>query len=83
MLSTLIPLFDSEMSVKEIERFCVIEKKDEAFLEKAFRTMNLSARSYHKLLRVARTVADLDDSVNIQKKHLSEALNYRMSSLFM
>ena len=75
--------FNSEMSVKEIERFCVIDKKDEAFLEKAFRTMNLSARSYHKLLRVARTVADLDDSGNIQKKHLSEALNYRMSSLFM
>ena len=74
--------FNSEMTVKEIEKYCVIDPKDEVFLERAFKAMDLSARAYHKILRVARTIADLDDSENIQKKHLSEALNYRMSSLY-
>ena len=74
--------FNSEMTVKEIEKYCVIDPKDEVFLERAFKAMDLSARAYHKILRVARTIADLDESENIQKKHLSEALNYRMSSLY-
>ena len=75
--------FNSEMTVKEIEKYCVIDAKDEVFLERAFKAMDLSARAYHKILRVARTIADLDNSENIQKKHLSEALNYRMNSLYL
>ena len=75
--------FNSEMTVKEIEKYCVIDPKDEVFLERAFKAMELSARAYHKILRVARTIADLDGSKNIQKRHLSEALNYRMNSLYL
>lgn len=73
--------FNSQMSVKEIDRFCKLDAKDEVYLEKAFRNMNLSARSYHKILRVSRTVADLDGSERIMKKHLAMALNYRMSNM--
>lgn len=74
--------FNSEMTVNEIKQYCVIDKKDEAFLEKAFKNFNLSARSYHKILRVARTIADLDNSENILKKHLLEALNYRIGNIY-
>ncbi len=74
--------FNGEMSVGEIEKYCKINPGDEVFLEKAFRTMNLSARSFHKILRVSRTIADLDSSKDIQKKHLCEALNYRMNVLY-
>ena len=74
--------FNSEMTVKEIRKYCVIDKKDEVFLEKAFKSFNLSARSYHKVLRVARTIADLDESENILKKHLLEALNYRIGNIY-
>ena len=73
--------FNSQMSVKEIDCFCKLDAKDEVYLEKAFRNMNLSARSYHKILRVSRTVADLDGSEKIMKKHLAMALNYRMSNM--
>ena len=74
--------FNSEMDVNEIEEYCKLDKKDEVFLEKAFRMMDLSARSYHKTLRVARTLADLDGCERIQKIHLSEALNYRLNNDF-
>ena len=70
------------MKVKDIEMYCVLSKKDEAFFVRAFNTMNLTARSYHKILKVARTLADLDESDNIERVHLAEALNYRMSDLY-
>ena len=70
--------FNSEMTPKEIEKYCKLNSKDECFLEKAFKTMDLSARAYHKILRLSRTIADLDESENIEKKHIAHALNYRM-----
>lgn len=74
--------FNSEMKVKDIELYCELSKKDEAFFERAFNTMNLTARSYHKILKVSRTLADLDESENIERVHLAEALNYRMTDLY-
>ncbi len=74
--------FNSEMKVKDIELYCGLSMKDEAFFERAFNTMNLTARSYHKILKVARTLADLDESENIERVHLAEALNYRMSDFY-
>ena len=71
--------FNSEMSPSDIQKYCTLSPIDEAYLEKAFRQMNLSARSYHKILRISRTIADLDNSENIMKKHLAEALNFRMT----
>ena len=47
-------------------------------MERAFTVMGLTARGYHRILRTARTIADMDGETNIREKHLREALGYRM-----
>ncbi len=71
--------FNSEMSPKDIQKFCKLGVREEAYLEDAFCRMELSARAYHKVLRVARTIADIDDSDDIKQVHLMEALSYRLT----
>ena len=71
--------FNSEMTPKDIKKFCKLGIREEAFLENAFCTMELSARAYHKILRVARTIADIDGSQDIKEIHLMEAVGYRMT----
>jgi magnesium chelatase family protein len=56
---------------------CRLEAADEALLERAMDSLQLSARALHRILRVARTIADLDASAAIRTPHLSEALGYR------
>lgn len=58
-------------------QFCKIDETSKKFLEKSFDTLGLSARAYDKILRVARTIADLDNSEHIEFEHLSEAVQYR------
>ncbi len=69
--------FNSELSPKAIKKYCRLEAKEQALLEEAFIRMNLSARAYHRILKVARTIADLDQSERITSKHISEAICYR------
>ncbi len=69
--------FNSEISGKNIREYCSIGIREENLLEAAFREMQLSARGYHRILKVARTIADMDHSDNIGCRHLSEALSYR------
>lgn len=69
--------FNSEMTTKEIKKFCSLGENEEAYLEKIFEVKKLSARTYHKLLKVARTIADLAGSEKICVEHLVEAANYR------
>ncbi|MBQ3794901.1 MAG: YifB family Mg chelatase-like AAA ATPase, partial [Butyrivibrio sp.] len=71
--------FNSEMSPKDIKKYCKLGIREENYLEDAFCRMELSARAYHKVLRVARTIADIDGSENIQQIHLCEALSYRLT----
>lgn len=71
--------FNSEMGTGEVERFCLLEKKEKRFMEKMYHNMQLSARSYHKILKVARTIADLAGSEEIQEIHLAEAVCYRQT----
>ena len=71
--------FNSEMSPKEIKKYCKLGVREEAYLEDAFCRMELSARAFHKVLRVARTIADIDGCVDIQEIHLMEALSYRLT----
>ncbi|MCR5558358.1 MAG: YifB family Mg chelatase-like AAA ATPase [Butyrivibrio sp.] len=71
--------FNSEMSPKDIRKYCKLGPREESYLEDAFCRMELSARAYHKILRVARTIADIDGSENIQQIHLCEALSYRLT----
>lgn len=69
--------FNGEMGHDDIEKYCVLGEKEQKLLEKAYAKLNLSARMYHRILKVARTIADLDGEDDIQVKHLSEALSYR------
>ena len=71
--------FNSEMSPQDIKKYCKLGSSEESYLEDAFCRMELSARAYHKILRVARTIADIDGSENIQKVHLMEAISYRLT----
>jgi len=71
--------FNSDMSPKDIEKFCHLGPKEESYLENVFTTMALSARAYHKILRVARTIADIDGSDEIRQIHLMEAVGYRIT----
>jgi magnesium chelatase family protein len=68
---------NSEMTIKEIRDHCQLNSKGQAFMKTAVVKMYLSARSYHRILKLSRTIADLAGSGNIDVNHLSEALQYR------
>ena len=61
----------------ELEKYCELGTREEELMERAFSMLNLTARSYHKILRVARTIADLAGVEQVQEKHLKEAIGYR------
>jgi magnesium chelatase family protein len=65
------------LSVTEIDAHCAPDAQGEALLRQAITRLNLSARAYHRTLKVARTIADLADSRNIQTTHIAEAVQYR------
>jgi len=68
---------NSALSNQEIERFCHLSNQDEQLLDHAIEQLGLSARAWHRILKVARTIADLNGSTQIQTGHLSEAISYR------
>lgn len=68
---------NSAMSSKHIREHCALDADCEALLEKAMQRQGLSARAHDRILKVARTIADLDGSPNIGPQHISEAINYR------
>lgn len=68
---------NSEMGIREIRRFCGLLEEDEAFLQQIFFRLGLSARGCHKILKVARTLADLEGKEQIGRNHLREAAGYR------
>ena len=70
-------LTNSRMGRKEIEEFCCLEEKEKQMIERAFERLNLTARTYYKTLKVARTIADLAGEEVIRKEHLAEAFGYR------
>lgn len=73
-------LFNSRLSAPLIDKYCLLDSEAKELLKAAFDSLGLSARSYHKILKVSRTIADLEDSDVITSAHLSEALQYRGSS---
>lgn len=68
---------NSEMSTRAVKSFCSLSKDCHTMMISASATMNLSARSYFKVLKIARTISDLADEKEITTKHLAEALQYR------
>ena len=72
-------LTNSEMGPNEVHRFCQLGQQASGMMGSAMRQMNLSARVYHRILKLARTIADLSNSDAIEVEHLAEALQYRPS----
>lgn len=70
--------FNAQIPVREMPWYCSLETKEQRFMEQAYQSMNLSIRGYHRILRVARTAADLEGSTAIRIRHLSEAMCFRM-----
>jgi len=68
---------NADMRVGEIRQFCKLQDEDQGLMRAAMSQMNLSARAYHRILKLARTIADLAGSDEIQSTHLAEALQYR------
>ena len=68
---------NSRLSVKEIDRYCALDTTSETLLTQAINRLNLSARAYHRILKVARTIADLSGAEKINNQHIAEAIQYR------
>jgi len=75
--------FNSQMATDAIDHYCVLTPAAEQLMQKAFDRLMLSMRGYHKILKVARTIADLDDSVLIEVPHIQEATMYRSLDHFI
>ena len=68
---------NAQMSSKQMREFAVIDKAGSELLKNAMLRLNLSARAYDRIIKVARTIADLDDSEHVLSRHIAEAINYR------
>lgn len=73
--------FNADMNAAAIERFCALERNERRFMKDIYSAMGLSARGYHRILKTARTIADLDGSERITEDHLAEAVGYRTTEL--
>ena len=70
-------LYNNQIPASKLETYCFLEAKEAAYMEHMFEKMELTGRTYHKILRVARTIADLDEEEGIRLHHLREAICYR------
>lgn len=68
---------NSELTPKLIEKYCILDDEGKSLLKNAFNNLKLSARAYSRILKVARTIADIENEENIQTKHIAEAIQYR------
>jgi len=69
---------DVQMNVRQIRIYCQLDKEGKNLLRAAIKKLGLSARAYDRLLRLSRTIADLEESESIKPMHLAEAISYRV-----
>lgn len=69
--------YNAQMTTKQIRKYCKLNEKSLEMLKNAMERLNLSARAYDRILKVARTIADLDNSEQVQEHHIGEAIQYR------
>ncbi len=74
-------LFNSQLSGDKIDKYCCINNEQRKILKNAFDTLKLSARGSQKILKIARTIADIEDEPHISSQHLIEAISYRTSDM--
>ncbi len=68
---------NAQMAPRQVRAFCELSSDCEKLLERAMLQQGLSARAHDRILKVARTIADLDDTPNLEPKHIAEAIQYR------
>lgn len=73
--------YNSELTQELIEKYCKLDSKTTEMLNQYYRTTKLSTRGYFKILKIARTISDLEQSKNIMQKHIIEALQYRKKEI--
>jgi len=69
--------YNAQMNVKQIRKFCELNNESKTLLKNAMERLNLSARAYDRILKVSRTIADLENSKEISSNHIAEAIQYR------
>lgn len=70
---------NSSMGIRDIEKFCILDSKAKNMLNMAMQKFSMSARSYNKILKVSRTIADIENKEVIETSHITEALQYRFN----
>jgi magnesium chelatase family protein len=68
---------NADMGPGEVREFCVVDEAGRSLLRAAMQQLHMSARAYHRILKVSRTIADLTGSERIETRHLAEAIQYR------
>ena len=74
---------NAQLSHRQIKQYCALEDDSQQLLNVALEKLCLSARGYDRILKVARTIADLESSAQIQRQHISEAIGYRALDRFV
>ena len=68
---------NADMNSRQIRKFCTVDSDSNDLLETAMERFGLSARAHSRILKIARTIADLDESLDIKSSHVAEAIQYR------
>lgn len=68
--------FNADLGAGDVENYCILGEKEQKMMQHMFRTMDLSARAYHRMIKVARTIADVEESDEIREEHIAEAACY-------
>ncbi len=71
---------NSQMNSKLVEKYCTLDERSSALLEKSVNRLGLSARAYHRILKMARTIADMENSITVQQAHVAEAVQFSRST---